>query len=117
MNNISEVARRNILDYLLIRRYPFHGRLDIIDFLNRIWNLSQMPSTDSRYKNAEGDIWQHVINNSDYDYGYLLYKYFKLLDCDDDTFLKFIETCLHPVVLFDEKQVTETISEFDKFLT
>jgi len=117
MNNISEVARRNIIDYLLIRRYPFHGRLDLIDFLKRIWNLSTMPSTDSRFKNAERDIWQHVINNSDYDYGYLLYKYFNLLDCDDDTFLKFIETCLHPVVLSDEKEVSESLAEFNKFLT
>ncbi|VVB86132.1 Uncharacterised protein [uncultured archaeon] len=114
--DISEVTRRNIIDSLLLKKYLFHGRLDLISFLKRIWNLSTMPSTDIRFKNAEGDIWQHVINNPDYDYDYLLYKYFNLLNCDDDTFLKFIETCLHPVVLSDEKQVFETLSEFNKFL-
>lgn len=117
MESITEVTRRNIIDSLLLRKIPFHGRLDIIEFLKRIWDLSPMPSSDIRYKNAEGDLWQHVINNSDYDYDYLLYKYFDLLNCDDDTFLKFLEVCLHPIVLTDEKQVSETLSEFNNFLT
>jgi|GEM_PF-6350437 len=117
MKSITEVTRRNIIDSLLLRKIPFHGRLDIIEFLKRIWDLSTMPSSDIRYKNAEGDLWQHVINNSDYDYDYLLYKYFDLLNCDDDTFLKFLEVCLHPIVLTDEKQVSETLSEFNNFLT
>jgi hypothetical protein len=113
---ISEVTRRNIIDYLLIRKYPFYGRLDLIEFLKRIWDLSSMPSTDSRYKNAEGDIYQHIINNSDWDYSYLLYQYLNLLKCEDGIFLKYIETCLHPVVLPDEKQVSETLLELNTFL-
>jgi hypothetical protein len=114
--NISEVTRRNIIDYLLIRKYPFHGRLDLISFLKRIWDLSSMPSTDHRFKNAEGDIWQHMINNYDWEYDYLLYTYLDLLGCNDEIFLKFLETCLHPVVLYDEKQISETLSEFNRFL-
>ena len=70
--NISEVTRRNLIDYLLIREYPFHGRLDLISFLKRIWELSSMPSTDHRFKDAEGDIWQHLINWADWEYEYLL---------------------------------------------
>ena len=114
--NISEVTRRNIIDYLLLRQYPFHGRLDLISFLKRIWDLSSMPSTDYRFKDADGDIWQHMINNYDWEYNYLLYTYLDLLGCNDETFLNFLETCLHPVVLCDEKQVSETLSEFNKFL-
>lgn len=114
--NISEVTRRNIIDYLLSRGYPFHGRLDLISFLKRIWDLSLMPSTDHRFKTAEGDIWQHMINNNDWDYEYLLYTYLDLLKCDDQIFLTFLETCLHPVVLYDEKYVSETLSEFNKYL-
>ena len=114
--NISEVIRRNIIDYLLLRKYPFHGRLDLISFLKRIWDLSSMPSTDARFKNAEVDIWQHMINWNDWEYDYLLYTYLDLLGCNDETFLKFLETCLHPVVLYDEKQVSETLSEFNNFL-
>lgn len=114
--NISEVTRRNIIDYLLLRKYPFHGRLDLISFLKRIWDLSSMPSTDHRFENAEGDIWQHMINNNDWEYEYLLYTYLDLLKCSDKIFLTFLETCLHPVVLYDEKYVSETLLEFNKFL-
>jgi len=114
--NISEVTRRNIIDYLLVRGYPFHGRLDIISFLKRIWDLSSMPSTDCRFEDAEGDIWQHMVRNWDWEYDYLLYTYLNLLRCNDEIFLKFLETCLHPVVLRDEEKVSETLSEFNEFL-
>lgn len=75
-----------------------------------------MPSTDPRFKDAEGDIWQHTVNNHDWEYDYLLYTYLDLLKCNDDIFLKFLETCVHPVVLPDEKQVSEALSEFNRFL-
>lgn len=114
--DISEVTRRNIIDYLILREYPFHGRLDLLSFLKRIWDLSSLPSTDYRFKDAESDIWQHMINNHDWKYSYLLYSYLDLLGCNDETLLKFLETCLHPVVLYDEKQVSEVLSEFNKFL-
>jgi hypothetical protein len=114
--DISEVTRRNIIDYLLLREHPFYGRLDLLSFLKRIWDLSSMHSTDYRYKTAEGDIWQHMVNNSDWEYDYLLYTRLDLLKCNDETFSRFLETCLHPVVLSDEKQVSETLSEFNKFL-
>ena len=113
---ISELTRRNIIDYLLIRKYSFYGRLNLIEFLKRIWDLSSMPSTDRRFKDAGGDINQHMINNCDWDCDYLLCKYLNLLECEEGTFLKFIETCLHPVVLSDEKQVEETLLEFNIFL-
>jgi len=76
-----------------------------------------MRSTDHRFKDAEGDIWQHMINNYDWEYDYLLFTYLDLLKCNNDTFLKFLETCIHPVVQYDEKQVSETLSEFNKYLT
>jgi len=114
--NITEITRRNIIDFLFIRGYPFYGSIDLIDFLKRIWDLSSLPSTDHRFTNAEGDIWQHMVNNNDWEEDYLLYSYFNLLGCDDEIFLKFLETCLHPVVLRDDEQVSETLSEFNKFL-
>ncbi|MGB2769621.1 MAG: TIR domain-containing protein [Candidatus Zixiibacteriota bacterium] len=114
--NITELTRRSIIDYLLLREHPFHGKLDILDFLKRIWDLSSMPSTDSRFQDAEGDIWQHMVRNNDWEDDYLLYTYLDLLKCNDETFLKFLETCLHPVVLRDEEKVSETLSEFNEFL-
>jgi hypothetical protein len=69
--NITEVTRRDILDYLLIRESAYHGRLDVVTFLKRVFDLSSMPSTDGRFQNAEGDIWQHMVNNYDWTDEYL----------------------------------------------
>lgn len=113
---ISEITRRDIVDSLLMRESPFYGRLGLMDFLKRVWNLSSMPSTDSRFENAEGDIWQHMINNDDWNHNYLLCTYLDLVNCDDQTFLRFLETCLHPLVLSDQKQVAELQSELNKLL-
>lgn len=48
--------------------YPYYGRLEEIEFLERLYNLYEMESNDSRYSNAHGDIVQHTINNYDYKY-------------------------------------------------
>jgi len=114
--NITEVTRRNIIDYLLLQKPPFYGSPGLIGFLKRIWDLSSMPSRDIRFESAEGDIWQHVINNDDWTLEHLLCSYLNLLKCDDEIFLKFVETCLHPIVLTDDNKVTETLSEFNKYL-
>ena len=58
---ISEITRRNIFDTLRVENVNWAGRLDEPDFLSRIFDLEQMPSYDSRFKNAAGDIWQHRI--------------------------------------------------------
>jgi hypothetical protein len=86
--NITEVTRRNILDYLITREPPFSGRLSEVEFLGRIWNLQSMPSRDRRFENAYWDIWQHRVNNDDWDDHYLLYTYLELLICDDEIFLQ-----------------------------
>jgi hypothetical protein len=114
--NITEATRRNIIDYLILQEPPFYGNLGLVDFLKRIWDLSSMPSRDIRFKSAEGDIWQHAVNNNDWTLNHLLCSYLNLLKCDDETFLKFVETCLHPIVLDDGDRVSETLIEFNRYL-
>jgi hypothetical protein len=58
-----------------------------------------MPSHDSRYSNAEGDIWQHCLNNNDWDRNWVFSDgRFRLLDCPDRSFLKFLCEMIHPLV-------------------
>ncbi|MBP5420320.1 MAG: hypothetical protein J6Y72_10975 [Bacteroidales bacterium] len=38
---------------------------NIVDFLKMIWDLPTMPSEDPRFKNAEADAIQHLVNNDD----------------------------------------------------
>lgn len=64
---IPRAVRRNIFDGLLLERVNVFGALDDTEFLSRIYELRRLPSTDSRYKDAAGDIYQHRVNILDWD--------------------------------------------------
>ena len=77
--------------------YPYYGRLTEVEFLKRLYPIDKMPSTDSRYPNAEGDIWQHTVNNDDWEYGWIFQdSRFGLLEGDDTILLKFLCAVFHP---------------------
>jgi len=95
---------------------PFYGNLKLTDFLKRIWNLSQMPSTDSRFDDAEGDIWQHMINNEDWTFDYLLDDYLKLMTAEDELFLKFLGACVHPILRTDPRERQQRLVRFNELL-
>ena len=106
MNKISQITRRNIFDILKIEDIWWAGKLDETEFLSRIYDLENMPSTDPRYKNAVGDIWQHRINNYDWEDDWIFSDArFNLLNCDDVTLLNFLCLMIHPVVRTDQKEV------------
>lgn len=63
---ITEITRSSIVDQIQLSERPFHGRMELLTFLKRVWDLSSMPSTDHRFKDAEGDIWQHMVRNDDW---------------------------------------------------
>lgn len=113
---LTQVTKSAILDRILLWDRPFHGRLDLISFLQRIWNLSQMPSTDSRFENAAGDIWQHMVRNNDWTWRELLTSRLNILGCEDSEFLRFLEQCLHPLVVDNAEQAEEIAAEFNENL-
>lgn len=77
--------------------YPYYGRLEEIEFLNKIYPLEKMGSTDFRFSNAEGDIWQHTVNNDDWEYGWVFAdSRFGLIDGDDSILLNFLCTVFNP---------------------
>ena len=95
---ITDITRQALIDRIsLITNQPPWGD-DLIGFLRRIFPLSQMPSTDGRFKDAEGDIWQHMVNNEDWDESYLLWQRLKLGEIPDEQFCLFLETRVHPRV-------------------
>ncbi len=114
---ISEITRRNIFDALRVQNVNWAGRLDEPEFLARIFDLEQMPSYDSRFRNAAGDIWQHRINNYDWDdYWVFTDRRFNLLRCDDETFLRFLCEVIHPVVRGDAQEAEQLRQLFNQFL-
>jgi len=114
---ISEITRRNIFDTLRVENVNWAGRLDEPDFLSRIFDLEQMPSYDSRFKNAAGDIWQHRINNYDWDDDWVFTdERFNLLRCDDETFLRFLCEMIHPVVRGNAQEAEQLRQLFNQIL-
>jgi predicted ATPase len=85
----------------------------ILAFLNRIWNLRDMPSEDSRFKNAYDDAHQHMVNNSDWDYDYLFLERFKLIDGDEKHFILFLETVVNPTVRKSKDEIIFFVSKIN----
>ncbi len=118
MNKITQVTRRNIFDTIKIEKIGWNGRLEETEFLSRLYDLSKMPSDDSRYANALGDIWQHRVNNYDWDdYWVLNDNRFELLSCDDGIFLNFLCEMLHPIVRADATEVSRLHQMFNEYLS
>ncbi len=113
---ITEVSRRDIVDTLLLGAEPFHGGLDLISFLRRVWPLHNMPSTDHRFSDAEGDIWQHMVNNEDWTDHQLLYNQLDILDVPDELFAKFLEACVHPLASPEPERTDALVLSFNTAL-
>ena len=126
MKYITEITRRDITD--IIRNgilddgepilLPYYGRLSELEFLQRLYPLKTMPSTDSRYKNAYGDIYQHTVNNDDWDNGWVLYdNRFELTQgSEDEPLLKFICEMFNPYVRQETMPWQEYLIKFNELL-
>lgn len=114
---IPEEVRRDIFDGLVVDEVFWAGRLNEVEFLQRLYNLKTLPSTDPRYKDAEGDIWQHCINNDDWgrDWVYSDPR-FELLTGTEDTFLRFLCEMVHPVVRPDSDEASRLVAGFNSQL-
>ncbi|MFA6714694.1 MAG: protein kinase [Victivallales bacterium] len=100
MNKITSITRKHILEEIISLPWSWYGRLNEVDFLNRIWDLSKLPSKDNRFKDMAGDIWQHRINNYDYSTDWFITdNRLDLLNTDDSTFVKFLTEILHPEIV------------------
>jgi AbiJ N-terminal domain 3/Abortive infection C-terminus len=115
---ITPLTRRDIFDYLTMENIAWHGRLEEVAFLERIWDLGNMPSTDGRFKDAAGDIWQHRVNNPwDWEDDWVFTdSRFELMHGPDDKFLQFLCEMVHPVVRSDDDEAQQLVSFFNKKL-
>jgi len=115
--SLSREIRLNILDGLQLENVAWHGRLDEVEFLSRLFDLQQLPSSDARFKDAAGDIWQHRINNDDWDRDWIFSDdRFQLRNGPDDGFLRFLCEMVHPVVRPDRDVAIKLVSHFNEQL-
>ncbi|AEG60353.1 hypothetical protein Desru_2101 [Desulforamulus ruminis DSM 2154] len=129
MNRISEITKRDILDlfhngieiddFFETKKvtYLYFGRMEELEFLKRLYDLKSMPSLDSRFPDAESDIWQHTVNNDDYPFCWVFEdERFQLQNGTDETYLKFICEIFHPTVRFEKKYWKEFLAEVNRLL-
>lgn len=115
--HVSELTRRDIFDAIRAQGVDWSGRLEEPDFLSRLFNLEELPSFDHRFENAAGDIWQHRINNHDWDDDWVFTDQRFNISGDDDVFLRFLCEMLHPVVRSDRQEVESLRQLFNEILS
>lgn len=115
---ISQITRRNIVDAITVEKINWSGRLEEPAFLSRLFNLASLPSSDGRFKDAAGDIWQHRINNFDWEDNWIFNDArFNLMNGDDETFLSFLCETIHPVVRPDPAEAERICQMYNQYLS
>ncbi len=89
----------------------------IINFLGKIWDLRSMPSEDSRYKDAEGDAYQHLVNNDDWTIEDTFLNRFRLIDGEEKFFITFIELVVSPEVRIDKEDIEIYVVSLNNILS
>lgn len=107
MLELSKKLKLDILRALLTEKELF-GTPDsdenIIKFLDEMLNLKALPSEDARFKNAFDDAFQHLVNNNDWDYEYVLTERFNIID-NNETFIDFLNKIIHPDIRNNKDEI------------
>lgn len=113
-SSLPRQVRINILDGLRLENISWCGSLDCVEFLSRLYDLRNLPSHDSRFEDASGDIWQHCVNNDDWERDWVFSDdRFKLTNGPHDVFLRFLCEAVHPVVRPDRGDAIKLVSHFN----
>ena len=112
MGRITKLTKRNILSLFKNGTYIENGfgenfveynYIGICDnelnFLERIYNLENLPSYDAKYKNAKEDIYNHAVLRDDYEKCWVFTDdRFNLYGDNDDFYLNFLCEIFNPYV-------------------
>lgn len=113
-SSLPKLVRQNIVDGLRLENVKWHGELNDVEFLSRLYELENLPSTDSRYKDAAGDIWQHRYNNDDWEDDWIFSDpRFNLFDGSAEAFLRFLCETVHPVVRPQREDTIKLVEHFN----
>ncbi|HEY4302333.1 MAG TPA: abortive infection family protein [Candidatus Didemnitutus sp.] len=114
---VSEITRHLILDYLRGESAVYHGKMDEIEFLGRLFDLTKIKSDDPRSKTFRGDISTHRYQFQDWENSWIYTDdRFALARADDGLFLRFLCQMLHPLTLRPRTEAARLLGEFNKYL-
>lgn len=118
MIKLSKKVKKDLLNFLLNEQSAF-GEPDfevgILPFLSEVWDLKAMPSTDKRFEDAYRDIYQHIINNNDWDLDFLFIERLNVLE-DDNHFQRLVETVISPKYRKNDDEISYFVISINKFL-
>lgn len=140
MKKITDVTRQDIIDIIKNGFYeefdepyknwetgqmemgqtvfmPYYGRLEVVDFLDRIYNLDDLESNDSRYSTARYDIANHLgwgDIDSDFVFSDSRFQLTRLFD--DEPLLRFMCEMLNPVVRVENGNWRKYLEAFNDLL-
>lgn len=113
-STLPREVRQNIVDGLRLEGVHWQGSLNDVEFLSRLFDLDQLHSTDSRFTDAARDIWQHTVNNNDWDDDWVFGDArFALLGGPADRFLRFMCEVVHPIVRPDRDEALRIVSHIN----
>lgn len=117
---VTEATRRNIADELVLRGMSPNGRLDEVTFFSRLFDLKLLPTTDYRphqFPTMAEDLWQHRVNNTDWDDGWWSSDArLDLLHAPDELFLRFLAEMVHPIVRSKAAEREGLLETFNRHL-
>lgn len=143
MNKITQITKNEIIDIITngfvendsVPKYDYYehlyyediksevninifGKLEELSFLEHVYDLESLPSTDSRFDSAAGDIWQHTINNDDWpEFWFFDYEVFAIRTGNDKDFLDFIIGIFHPAVRSESSDWIKYLKKFNELLS
>ncbi len=113
-NDITDITRRAIADFLVASKVNWAGRLDEAAFLSRLYDLASMPSTDSRVGDAAADIQIHRVRWSDWENDWVFSdSRFNLFHAPDEDLLRFLCETVHPSVRPDAPAARELVAAYN----
>ncbi len=120
MKQISITLKRQLAE-LIFNQENYLGKYRdddaFVTFYSKIWPLKTMPSTDTRFKTADQDIYQHMVRNDDWEFEYFIEEYLNLYNGDEKYFIKFIETVVSPEVRFNKEEIINYVTIINDLLS
>ncbi len=114
---ITTITRKDLFDAIMVEKINWAGSMEEPEFLSRLYDLSAMQSTDDRFPDAGGDVWQHRINNYDWEDHWIFHdSRFQLMNGDDEILLRFLAETVHPVVRPDVTESRKLVQLYNQYL-
>lgn len=111
---ITNLTRRRLLDYL--DGVKLEGSLELLEFLEPVYRLNDKPSSyaGSKPRTLAEDVWQHCVNNFDWDNAELL-KRLGFMECQQREIFHLLERVVDREIR-DEDAQTQITRDLNKIL-